>query len=713
LVNRRDFIRLSAVSSLGLVIGIPKLGLTADAVAELHPLIRIDADGSITLYAQNPELGQGVKTALPMIIAEELDVAWDTIRVEQAAWDTRLDNQFSGGSLSIRVNYTAMRQAGATARALLLAAASRRLNRPAKSLATQGGYVVDAATGKKLGYGELADAAALLPIPEDPPLKSEDDFTLIGTSVPDVDMRPMLTGSQEYSSDLRLPDMLYAVVRRCPHGDGQPVSFDATAAKTVPGVAAFHMLKNVDHGGRIILPNCPNFVSGVAVLATNTWAALEGARELEVEWDMPDQGDDIDELMQKFEHALDDESTIVRRDGDEVGADADIDVVYRLPYLAHVPMEPMNCTASVVGDTAEVWAPTQNPPMAAEAVAKVLGIPQENVTIHVMRSGGAFGRRYYGDFIMDTVLLARQFGRPVKVVWSREDDVRHDYFRPANVQRVRASMRDGRVSEWHQKVVSHPREIYLERDGSPAEIHNFEFPAGFVPNLLFEYGLVPARIPLGQWRATEHSGNVFVVSSAIDELAHARGVDPVAFWLTLIGDEQYVQVREDFRFDAFRLRHVVELAAEKADWGTPLPKGKGRGIAASYNQGAWVAEVAEVTVRDNSVSVDRIVCAIDCGRVINPQGARNQVEGGIVEGLSAALYGRITVRDGIVQESNFHDYPFCRMREIPGIDVHLVESTDAPRGLGEGPLPPVAPAITNAIFAATGNRIRELPIRLG
>jgi isoquinoline 1-oxidoreductase beta subunit len=713
LVNRRDFIRLSAVSSLGLVIGIPKIGLTADAVSELHPLIRIGADGSITLYAQNPEMGQGVKTALPMIIAEELDVGWDTIRVEQSAWDTRLDNQFSGGSLSIRLNYTAMRQAGATARALLLAAASRRLNTSAKSLATQGGYVVDAATGKRLGYGELADAAALLPLPEDPPLKSEDDFTLIGTSVPDVDMRPMLTGSQEYSSDLRLPGMLYAVVRRCPHGDGQPVSFDATAAKTVPGVAAFHMLKNVDHGGRIILPNCPNFVSGVAVLAGNTWAALEGARKLEVEWTMPDQRDDIDELMQKFEYALDDESTIVRQDGDEVGADADIDVVYRLPYLAHVPMEPMNCTASVVRDTAEVWAPTQNPPMAAEAVAKVLGIPQENVTIHVMRSGGAFGRRYYGDFIMDTVLLAKQFGRPVKVVWSREDDVRHDYFRPANVQRVRASVRDGRVSEWHQKVVSHPREIYLERDGSPAEIHNFEFPAGFVPNLLFEYGSVPARIPLGQWRATEHSGNVFVVSSAIDELAHARSVDPVAFWLTLIGDEQYVQVREDFRFDASRLRHVVELAAEKADWGTPLPKGKGRGIAASYNQGAWVAEVAEVTVRDNSVSVDRIVCAIDCGRVINPQGARNQVEGGIVEGLSAALHGRITVRDGIVQESNFHDYPFSRMREIPEIDVYLVESTDVPRGLGEGPLPPVAPAITNAIFAATGKRVRELPIRLG
>ena len=375
-------------------------------------------------------------------------------------------------------------------------------------------------------------------------------------------------------------------------------------------------------------------------------------------------------------------------------------------------MEPMNCAARVEGETAEVWAPTQNPPMAAEAVARVLGIPQDNVTIHVMRSGGAFGRRYYADFIMDTVLLARQFRRPVKVVWSREDDIRHDYFRPGSMQRVRASLRGGRLSQWQQKVVSHPREIYLERDGSPAEIHDFEFPAGFVPNLLFEYVPVPARIPLGQWRGTEHSSNVFVVSSAIDELAHAHGSDPLEFWLALIGDEQYVQVREDFRFDASRLRNVVELAAAKSAWGTPLPEGRGRGIAASYNQGAWVAEGAEVTVQGDKLAVDRIVCAVDCGRVINPQGAHNQVEGAIVEGLSAALHGRITVREGVVQESNFDDYPFCRMREIPQIDIHLVDSADAPRGLGEGPLPPVAPAITNAIFAATGKRIRELPIRL-
>jgi isoquinoline 1-oxidoreductase beta subunit len=712
-VNRRDFIQLAAVGSLGLVIGMPKPGRAAASPGELHPLIRIGSDGRITLYAQNPEMGQGVKTALPQIIAEELDVAWEAIRVEQADWDSRLDNQFSGGSLSIRLNYAAMRQAGAAAKAMLREAASRRLNVPEKSLVTEDGHVIDPASGARLAYAELAAQAAELPVPEDPPLKDEAEFRLVGTSLRDVDLDAMVTGGQDYSLDLKLPGMLYAVVKRCPHGDGQPLTFDATGAEAVPGVVGFHVLKNTEHGGRILLPNCPNFVSGVAVLATSTWAALEGASKLEIEWQMPAERDSTDALERAFEAALDREAMVVREDGEISGDDPDVDAVYKLPFLAHAPMEPMNCTAEVVDGKAIVWAPTQNPPMAAEAVAKVLGIPQENVTIHVMRSGGAFGRRYYADFITDTVLLAREFGRPVKVVWPREDDIRHGYFRAANLQRVRATAEDGRISHWHQRVVSHPREVYLERDGSPAEIYNFEFPAGFVPNLLFDYVPVPARIPLGQWRATEHSGNVFVVSSVIDELAHAHGMDPLAFWRRLVGDEPFVQVREDFRFDASRLRRVIEVAAEMSGWGSPLPDGKGRGIAASYNQGNWVAEVAEVTVTGNKLRVDRIICAIDCGRVINPQGARQQIEGGIIDGLSAALYGKITVRNGIVRERNFDDYRFCRIDEIPVIDVDIVESKDAPRGLGEGPLPPVAPAITNAIFAATGRRIRELPIRLG
>ena len=419
-LNRREFVRLCAITSMGLVIGIPGVGRSGMTDRELHPLIKIGSDGRIILYAQNPDMGQGVKTALPMIIAEELDVDWASIQVEQASWDSRLENQFSGGSLSVRLNYNAMRQAGASARAMLLTAAADQLKRPIAELATRHGYVVDHAGDTRLSYAELAEAASTLPVPEAPDLKDVQNFTLIGTSIADVDLQKITSGRQQFSLDLKLPDMLYAVVKRCPHGDGQPASFDATNAKTVAGVVDFHVLKNTDHGGRIILPNCPNFVSGVAVLATSTWAALQGAQKLNVEWQMPDSRDDSDELMQRFEKALDTEAEIVRSDGDAEFSDRDlehsIDVTYRLPFLAHMPMEPMNCTAHVREDRAEVWAPTQNPPMAAEAVAKVLEIPQENVTIHVMRSGGGFGRRYYADFITDTVLLSKQFGRPVKTV---------------------------------------------------------------------------------------------------------------------------------------------------------------------------------------------------------------------------------------------------------------------------------------------------------
>lgn len=714
MINRREFIQLGAAGSLGLVIGFPSPGYTENSSASVHPLVRIGTNDRITLYAQNPELGQGVKTSLPMIIADELDVDWDSIDVEQADWDPRLENQFSGGSLSVRLNYEAMRKAGATARAMLIGAAAEWLGLDATTLKTEKGYVTDATGKTRLSYGKLATRAASMPVPDNPPLKDANRFKLVGRSVSDVDQLAIVRGEQTYSIDFKVPGMLYAAVVRSPHPDGQPLSFDESEAKAVPGVVGFHVLRNTDHGGRILLPNCPNFVSGVAVLADSNWAAFKAARKLKVQWELPESKDDSEELMKKFREALDGELESIRTDGDINGAGSvhQIESTYQLPFVAHTPMEPMNCTAHVRGDRVEVWAPTQNPPMAAEAIAKILGIEQENVTVHVMRSGGAFGRRYYADFITDTVLLSRQFKQPVKVVWTREDDIRYDYFRPASVQRVRASTDgDGKISHWQQQVTSHPRQTYLERDGSPAEIANYEFPAGFVPNLSFEYAEVRARIALGQWRATEHSSNVFVVSSAIDELAHEAGIDPVQFWLKLVGKDQYVQVREDFRFDASRLRKVIKVAADKSGWSSTLPPGKGRGFAASYNQGAWVAEVAEVTAAGDTFSVDRITCAVDCGRVINPQGASNQVAGGIIDGLSATLHGKITVKDGVVEQGNFNDYRICRISEIPVIDVHFIDSTDAPRGLGEGPLPPVAPAICNALFAATGRRIRSLPIQ--
>jgi isoquinoline 1-oxidoreductase beta subunit len=717
-ISRREFVKLGTMGGAGLVLGIslPVSARPDSEPVELRPLIHIDRDGRVTVFAQNPDMGQGVKTALPLIIAEELDVDWAAISVKQSPWDTRLQNQFSGGSLSIRLNYEAMRQAGASAREMLTLAAARRWRVPASELRTRDASVQHADSGRRLTYGELVDDAAGVPVPEDPALKSPDDFRLIGRDAKDVDIVAMLEGGLDYGFDITLPNMLFAVVRRSPWSDGQPKSFDASEVKKVPGVVDCKILRNDEHGGRIAMPNSPNFVSGVAVLAETTWAAMQGARRLRVDWERPEVLPDSAELIARFRAALDTPGETVRADGNiESSLDASaksVDAIYELPFLTHIPMEPMNCTVDASGERVIVWAPTQNPSMLAETLATVMNVEADTIDVNVLRSGGAFGRRYYADFAVDAALLSRMAGRPVKVVWPREDDVRHGYFRPASVQQVRAATDEaGRVTAWHHKVISHPRRPYLGREGLGEEIGNYEFPAGFVPNLKYEYLAVPDRIPLGQWRAIEHSSNVFVTASVVDELAHSAGKDPVAFLLGLVGDEQFVQVREDFRFDASRLAHVVTEAAKLANWGKPLPDGRGRGIAASYTQGAWVAEVAEVTLRDRRLSVDRIVAVVDCGLIINPQGAENQVQGGIVDGLSAALMGEITVSYGIVEQSNYHDYPVCRMNHVPEIEVHFVQTADAPRGIGEGALPPVAAAVTNAIFAASGERVRSLPLR--
>lgn len=720
-INRREFVQLAALSSLGLLIGVPgRVGARhPDKGIVLHPLIHVGSDGKVTLYAQNPEMGQGVRTSLPMMIAEELDVDWRDISVEQAPSDEKFENQFSGGSLSIRINFTAMRQAGASARHMLLQAAADRWRVPVAELSARHGKVDHEKTRRSLGYGELAGAAARLPVPDDPPLKSSKDFRIIGRSISDVDLQQIVRGTQTYSLDKQLPDMLYAVVRRSPNSDGQPRCVDGSKAMQVKGVKDFELLRNDQHGGRVVLPNSPNFVSGVAVLADSTWAAMKGAERLEVQWEHAAAAEASEDLLGRFRQALDSEGRQIRKDGDAAKAAADgrikIDASYELPFLAHVPMEPMNCTADAGGDRVIIWAPTQNPSLLAETVAAALKIETDRITVHVMRSGGAFGRRYYADFAVDAVLLSQKARRPVKVVWTREDDVRHDYFRPASVHRIRASVdQDGRIISWHHKLANAARGAFLERDGAPAEIADYEFPAGFVPNLLYEYVHVPARVPLGQWRAVEHSANVFVVASAIDELAHEANTDPVEFLKRLIGTQQLVQVREDFLFDASRLINVIDRAAREAGWGSPLAQGagiqRGRGIAASYNQGAWVAEVAEVSIDEGKLRIDRITAAIDTGLIVNPQAARNQVQGAIIEGISATLMGEITLTNGVVRQSNFHDYPVCRMHQAPRIDVHFIDNDSAPRGLGEPPLPPVAPAICNAIFAAARQRIRQLPL---
>ncbi|HET6591439.1 MAG TPA: molybdopterin cofactor-binding domain-containing protein [Xanthomonadales bacterium] len=727
-VSRRQFLQLGVMSGAGLLLGVRVMDAARAAEAEgeasvLNPLIHIEPGGRVVLFAQNPEMGQGVKTSLPMILAEELDVPFEAVEVRQADWLPGRDLQFSGGSLSIRLNYQAMREAGAAARHLLLQAASAQWKLPLETLSTDRARVLSADGAHSASYGELASAAARLPLPEDVPLKSPAEFRIVGTSRSDVDLPAIVAGKPLFSLDLKLPGMLVAVVRRSPASDGQVASFDAEAALAVPGVRAVHLLSNEQHGGRIIQPNSPNFVSGVAVLADDTWAALQGAGALDVQWLNPPDPEGTEALYARFHAGLDAEPEQVRRDGEpEALLDAGDDVfeqVYQVPLLAHAPMEPMNCTARYDEGRVELWAPTQNPGGAAEAVGKALGVEASAVTVHVLRSGGAFGRRYYSDFAIDAALLARHAGRPVKVVWPREDDIRHGYFRPAGVHRIRAALdAEGRIAAWHHRLAGHSREAYLGREDPPwsSEIATHTFPAGFVPNLLFEHVFVPSRIPLGQWRAVAPSANVFVVASALDELAHRTGTDPLEFLLRVVGDADAVPVIERFSLDTKRLRGVIRKAAGAAGWRQPLGWGdggvrRGRGIAACYDQGAWVAEVVEVTISGGRLKVDRVVAAVDCGRVINPRGAEAQVQGAILDGLGAALMGEITTRDGVVEQSNFHDYRLLRMGQAPAVEVHFMDSDSEPRGLGEPPLPPLAPALCNAIFAATGRRVRRLPLQ--
>lgn len=734
-ISRRQLLQMGVMSSAGLMLGVrfvdrafaSSAHQSVTETSELHPLVHIASDGGIILYAQNPEMGQGVKTSLPMILAEELDVRFQDVVVRQADWLRGVDLQFSGGSLSIRLNYQAMRQAGAAARQMLMQAAATRWQLPLDTLVTDDGRVRDAAGLKVATYSELAAEAAQLSIPTDIALKQASDFHIIGKSHSDVDIKGIVTGKTRFSLDQEMPGMLYAVIRHSPVSDGQVASFEADAALAVPGVQAVHVLSNEEHGGRIIQANSPNFVSGVAVLAENTWAAMQGAQALEVQWRNPATLEDTESLYAQFHKGLDAESVQVRRDGDPDGllgaGNETFEAVYQVPLLPHAPMEPMNCTARYADGKLEIWAPTQNPGGLAEVVAKALGISadamDERITVHVMRSGGAFGRRYYSDFAIEAALLARKSGRPIKVLWSRQDDMRHGYFRPAGVHRIRAAVDEqGRISAWRHTLAGHSRAAYLEREDPPwdSELDPYTFPAGFVPNLLLEHVFIPSRIPLGQWRGIAPSANMFVAGSAIDELAHRANEDPVTFLLRLIGEQESVRVTDRFNLDTARLRGVIHKVVEAAGWRQPLGWGDdtsrhGRGISACYDQGSWVAEVVEVSISEGRLKVDRVVAAVDCGRVINPQAAAAQVEGAILDGLSVALMGEITVRNGVVEQSNFHDYHLLRQNQAPGIEVHFINSENDPRGLGEPPLPPLAPALCNAIFAATGQRIRRLPLK--
>ncbi len=688
-LGRREFLKTGAVAGASLVIGFHFPALTVAHPPSPSPTVpfkpnawlEISPDGSVTIWTGRSEMGQGVRTTMPMIVAEALEADWRRVRVMQADADPAYGDQATVGSRSTRSGWEPLRKAGAAAREMLLSAAALTWSVPRELCRARSGAVEHTGSGRTLGYGALVARAATLPVPENPPLKSPADFRILGTRVPRVDTPDKVTGRAGYGLDVRVPGMVHAAVARSPVFGGKVKTFDPAPALAVPGV------KKVVQIG-----------SGVAVVAENTWAAFQGKRALRVEWDEGATAQwSNDGIATAFKTAAEKPGQSVRAVGDVdaglQGAVSTVEAVYQAPYLAHACMEPMNCTAHVSGGRCEIWAPTQSPQGVQREAARVTGLPVSSITVHVTYLGGGFGRRGGPvDYAREAVELAQKVETPVQVVWTREDDIQNGLYRPATYNVLRAGLdAGGRPVAWSHRLVGPDGASFMITRGADELIYD-------IPHFRLERVVQDPGMPIAPWRGVGPSQNGWVVESFADELAHAAGKDPVAFRRELVAGKP-------------RLVAVLDLAAEKAGWESPVPAGRGRGIALWQFGETSVCEVAEVSVgADGGVRVHRVVCAADCGIVVNPDTVEAQLQSAIAYGLTAALYGEITIDRGRVVQSNFHDYRMLKLAEMPATQVYLVKSEAAPGGVGEAGLPPIAPAVCNAIFAATGKRIRKLPI---
>lgn len=673
----------------------------ATGLFALNSFIRIGTDDVVTIMVNKSEMGQGVYTSLPMLIAEELECDWSKVRVESAPVDsvynhTSFGIQMTGGSSSISSEWERMRKIGAVAREMLVAAAADTWKVESTSCRAENGRVTHP-SGKMLTYGQLAEKAATMPVPQEVALKDPSAFKIIGRSAHRLDTPGKVNGKALFGLDATTPGMLTAVVARSPVFGGKVKSFKAEKARAVPGVKEVTQVQ-----------------SGVAVVATNFWSANLGRRALEVVWDEgPLAKLSTATMREEYANLARTPGAVARREGGPEAALASaakqVDAEYEVPYLAHAMMEPLNCLVDLQAHKCEIWTGTQFQTVDRDAAARVAGLKTDQVSIHTTFLGGGFGRRAnpQSDFVVEAVEVAQVIKKPVKVVWTREDDIQGGYYRPMWYDRIAAGLDSNEnLIAWQHTIVGQsilkgsPFEGPLTRDGIDAtSVEGAEDIPYEIPNVLVDLHSPVIGVPVQWWRSVGHSHTAFVVESFMDEVAHKAGREPFEFRRRLLARHP-------------RHKGVLELAAQKAGWGKPLPSGRARGIALHESFGSFVAQVAEVSVDPaGKVRVHRVVCAIDCGRVVNPDTVAAQMESGIVFGLSAALHGAITFKNGRVEQRNFNDYPVLRMEEMPEVEVHIMPSQEQAGGVGEPGVPPVAPAVTNAIFALTGKRIRRIPIK--
>ncbi|MEO7414789.1 MAG: molybdopterin cofactor-binding domain-containing protein [Opitutaceae bacterium] len=725
-IARRDFLKFSGVAGGGLVLGVylrPVGSAFAADVAkptaggEFKPnaFIRIGTDNVVTLVSKQPEIGQGIKTSLPMIIAEQLEVNWKDVVIVQGDLDAAYGGQSAGGSRSTPNNYEAFNKLGATARTMLVEAAAQTWGVPASECNAMGTAVHHAASKRTLKYGELVAKAATLPVPDAAAVKLKDpkDYKLLGTRISGVDNPKIVSGKGLFGIDIKLPGMVYAIYEKCPVFGGKVVSANLDTIKALPGVKDAFVIEGAPAPLSGLMP-------GVAIVADSTWAAFSARKQLKVVWDEGKFANDswdaftakATELSKKPAGAT------IHKDGDVAAGFASaaktIEASYSYPFISHTSIEPQNCTAAFKDGAFEIWAPSQNPAAGQTAVMNQFSVPKEKVLVHLTRSGGGFGRRLSTDYVVEVAAIAHKLnGAPVKLTWSREDDMRHDQYRPGGFHYLKGGVdAAGKIVAWQNHFVTFGRMGTGRGGGAPSlqavsGLDVEQFPAKFLTNYLGEQSMIECNIPTGPWRAPNNNVFSFVMQSFIDELAHAGGRDPLELRLELLSQKL------GGNYNAERMSGVVKLVAEKADWNPKkFPRGKGQGIAFHFSHAGYIAQVAEVTVsKEGQVKVDRFVCACDVGsQIVNLSGAENQVEGSIVDGIGTAMFQELNLERGRMVQGNFDNYPMIRMPDAPTkIEVHFLKTNNTPTGLGEPAIPPVAPALANAIFAATGKRVRDFP----